>query len=93
MRVMVPPEGMGVVGVKARVTRTKDLPATRSLELITNTRLLTWFNETVFKPEPSQSLIAAFILGTTGIRLLSPYPLVMRYPPHLTSPLLIRAQV
>ena len=30
MRVMVPPEGMGVAGVKASVTGTGDLQATRS---------------------------------------------------------------
>ena len=30
MRVMVPPEGMGVAGVKPRVTGTEDLQTTRS---------------------------------------------------------------
>ena len=32
---MVPPEGMGVIGVKESVTGTEDLPAMRSHELIT----------------------------------------------------------
>ena len=32
---MVPPEGRGVVGVKARVTGTEDLPAMRSNEAMT----------------------------------------------------------
>ncbi len=32
MRVKVPPEGIGVVGVKARVKGTDDLPAMRSDE-------------------------------------------------------------
>jgi len=31
---MVPPEGMGVIGVKESVTGTEDLPAMRSHELI-----------------------------------------------------------
>jgi hypothetical protein len=36
VRVMVPPEGIGVVGVKARVTGTDDLPAMRSDEAMMN---------------------------------------------------------
>jgi len=36
VRVMVPPEGRGVVGVKERVTGTEALPAMRSDEAMTN---------------------------------------------------------
>ena len=38
---MVPPEGMGVVGVKPRVTGTEDLPATRSDEAMANDNMET----------------------------------------------------
>jgi len=36
VRVMVPPEGRSVVGVKARLMDTEDLPARRSDDAMTN---------------------------------------------------------
>ncbi len=80
MRVMVPPEGMDVTGVKPRVTDTEDFPEIRSDDAMTNDT-----DVTCVKVPPAADAIAP---EATGAEALAAFVETVMSPPAVAEPMM-----